>query len=51
MFSAKIKGSKMSKYKKTAPVFLFPEGQMHQNQSVYFHFYTTVLLEQYLRWN
>ena len=35
--------------KKTAALFLFPEGQMHQNQSVYFHFYATVLLKQYLR--
>ena len=39
----------MSKYKKTAPLFLFPEGQMLQNQTVYFHFYATVLLKQNLR--
>ena len=33
----------MSKYKKTPPIFfLFPEGQMHQNQSVYFKFHKTV---------
>ena len=30
----------MSKYKKAAPLFLFSEGQiqMHQHQSIYFHF-------------
>ena len=26
--------------------FLFLEGQMHQNQSVYFHFYATISLKQ-----
>ena len=27
---------------KTAPLFLFPEGQMmHMNQSVYLHFYAS----------
>ena len=28
----------MSDYKKTVLLFLFPENQMHQNQSVCFHF-------------
>ena len=32
----------------TALLSLYPEGQMHQNQSIYFHFYDTVLLKQYL---
>ena len=51
MFSDKIKEYKLSKYKKTDPLSLFSEGYMHTNQSFYVHFYSTVLLEQYLRWN
>ena len=33
-----IKELKLSKYKKTAPFFSIPEGQLYQNQSVCLHF-------------
>ena len=47
MFSANIKGKKkLSKYNRNAHSFLFPEGQMHQNQS-YLHFYVRFLFKQY----
>ena len=45
LVSAKIQNNeeyKLSKYRKTAPLFLFPEGQMHQNQSFCFHIYETI---------
>ena len=35
-------------YKKTASPSVFPDGQMRQNQLIYFYFYATVLLKQYL---
>ena len=41
MLSAKIKEYKFVK--------IFPEGQMHQNQSVSFNYYAKVLLKQYFR--
>ena len=38
----------MSKYEKTALLFLFSGGQMYPLQSVYFHCHATNLLKQYL---
>ena len=51
MLSAKIEESKLSKFKTDFRHFLFPKGQIHQDLSVYFHGYATVLLTQYLRQN
>ena len=39
---------RLSKYKKTVPLFLFPEGKMHHNLSFCFNIYASVLLKQYL---
>ena len=51
MLSGKIKEWKLSRYKKTALLFLFPEDKMHQSLSFCCHIYASVLLKQYLRWN
>ena len=40
---------KNKNYQNIKRLFIFPEGQMHQNQTVYFHLCTTLLLKQYLR--
>ena len=40
--SATIEEYKSSKYKKTVPLFLFPESQMHENKSFRFHFVETI---------
>ena len=48
MLSAKIKEQKFSKYKKTAPLYLYFEEQMHLYPFVYLYFYATVFLKQYL---
>ena len=48
MLSAKIKEKKCQNIKRLPESFFFNEGQMHQNQSVYFNFCATVLLKQYL---
>ena len=32
-YMVKLKNKNRQKYKKTAPLFLFPEAKMHQNQS------------------
>ena len=47
--SATFEELKLSKYKKTDPLILFPAGEMHQNQPVCFRLYATILLKQYLR--
>ena len=49
MSASTIKELKLSKYKKTVPLFTFLEGQMHLYPSVYFHFHATDLLTQYLK--
>ena len=53
MLSGKIKEKNCQKYKKkykkTVPLFLFPESKIHQNQSFCFHFYASVSMKQYLR--
>ena len=50
MLFGKIKENKnCPNIKKTAPIFLFLEGKMYQNQYFCFHFYATVFLKQYLR--
>ena len=51
MLSGKIYEYKLSKYETTTPLFLFLEGKMHQNQPLCYHFYASVLVIQYLRWN
>ena len=38
----------MSKYKKTAPLFLYFEGHMHLYPCVYLYFYATIVMKQYL---
>ena len=43
MLSAKIEEEKLSKYKKTDPLFSYFEGQMYLYLSVYLYFYVTVL--------
>ena len=48
ILSSKIKEEKLSKYKKTAPLFLHFEEQMHLYLCVYLYFYATVFLKQYL---
>ena len=40
MSAAMIKEYKMTKHKKTDPLFLFLEGQMHLSHSVYFDFFS-----------
>ena len=42
ILSVKIEEYKLSKYEKTAPLFLFLVGQMHQNQSFVFIFIGTI---------
>ena len=37
-YMLKLKNKSCENIKKTAPLFLFSEGQMHQIQSVFFHF-------------
>ena len=34
--------------KKTVPLFLYFEGQMHLSPCVYLYFYATILMKQYL---
>ena len=48
--TAKNKEYKMSKHKKTGKLCTFLESQMYLYPSVYFDFYGTVLLKQYIRW-
>ena len=43
----KVMNKKIKYKKKTVPLFWFLEGQMHQYQSVYFHFYATDMFKQY----
>ena len=38
----------MSKYKKTAPLFLYFEDQMHLYSCVYLYFRAAILMKQYL---
>ena len=45
MISSKIKELKLFKYKKTAPLFLFPEDLMHQNQIYLFPFFCYSFIE------
>ena len=47
MLSAKIKEQKLSVKKKTAPLFLHFEGQMHLYVSFNLYFYAIDLLKQY----
>ena len=35
MLSTTIKENKLSKYQNVYPLFLFPEGEMHQNQHLF----------------
>ena len=52
MSAAMIIEYQISRYiKKTATLLLFLEGQVHVFPSVYFHFHTTALFQQYLKWN
>ena len=39
----------MSKYIKTAPLFLYFEGQMHLYPHVYLYFYATIMMKQSLK--
>ena len=48
MISAKIKEKQLSKYKKTDPLFLHFEGNMHLCVSFYLQLYAIILLKQYL---
>ena len=45
----KLKNENWQNKKRLPHTFYFPEGQMHQNQSVCFHLNAIVLLKQYLR--
>ena len=49
MLTSKIKEQKLSKYKKkTAPLFLYFEGQLHLYPCDYIYFRVTILMKQYL---
>ena len=42
----KLKYKNFQNIKSVSPHFAFLEVQMHQNQSVYFHLYATILLDK-----
>ena len=46
-YLVKLNNENCQNIKKTAPLFLFLEGQMHKNQSVCAYAYAAVLIKQY----